>query len=138
MIVGMNAPALAGLSAQRHGGQVGDHLVDVHLGGGSRSGLEDIEGKLIVNLAAEYFGASPANCLGYVIVQKAQAPVGNGAGRLQAHDGVNDRKGHGFAGRVEIVQGATGMDAVPGTLRDRFFSHAVLFDAHAFSLQRCL
>ena len=48
MIVGVHGLPVPTGSSQFHRSQIGDHLVDIHVGGGPRTGLKNIDGKLVV------------------------------------------------------------------------------------------
>ena len=47
MVVGVNRLLGTDFAAQRFDGEVGDDLVDVHIGGGAGPGLEDVDGKVL-------------------------------------------------------------------------------------------
>ena len=70
------------LPAHLHDCQVGDHLVDIHLGGGTGSGLKDIDGKLVIVRTGENRFAGLANRQGSMLIEKPELFVSGGAGRL--------------------------------------------------------
>ena len=57
-------------------GEVGDHLVGVHVRGGARAGLEDVDRELVVVLALGDRLAGGGDPLGDVAVEQAEVAVG--------------------------------------------------------------
>ena len=51
-------------------GPVGDHLVGVHVAGGARAGLEDIDGELVVELSVGHFAAGGQQGVDLPVVER--------------------------------------------------------------------
>ena len=66
VVVGVDGRLAAALPRQQLVGAAGDHLVDVHVGLGARTGLPDHERKLTVELAGRDFGGGRLDRFGLV------------------------------------------------------------------------
>jgi hypothetical protein len=64
--------------------EVGDHLVGVHVRGGARAGLEDVDRELIVVLAGSHGRRGSGHATGDLAVEQAELTVDLGGGGLDA------------------------------------------------------
>ena len=85
--------------------EVGDHLVGVHVRRRSRSGLEDVDGELVVVLAGSDLVPGSGDALGQLGVQQAQLGVHAGGRGLDAAQPPDHGGRHRLAGDREIVDG---------------------------------
>ena len=109
--------------------EVGDDLVGVHVGLGARTGLEDDQREVVIELAGDDLVASLRDVASDVGGQLAQLGVGQGRGLLQDAKGAHHRATphEGVASNVEVVQRTLGLSA-PVTVRgDLNGSHRVGF-----------
>ncbi|MNF89850.1 hypothetical protein D3C84_723890 [compost metagenome] len=112
-------------------GDVGDHLVGVHVGRGAGAALDHVDHELLVEVAAHdaRTGFADRRVLGRT--QVAQFAVGIG-GRLLDHGQRGDelrvvRQRH--AGQAEVVHGTQGLDAVIGLGGNFEGAKQIFFDA---------
>ena len=75
----MDRLAVPALPAQALVGDVGDHLVDVHVRGGARTGLENVHLELAVELALQHAQAGGLDRVGLLRRQQSQRGIGAGA-----------------------------------------------------------
>ena len=90
-------------------GEVGDHLVGVHVRGGAGAGLEDVDRELVVVLAGGDRVAGGGDPLGQVGVELAQLAVDPRRGGLQPAQPADDRHRHPLAGDREVVDRLGGL-----------------------------
>src|SRR6185369_11483264 len=74
MIVWMNEIA-ASRSAKEFGGPIRDHLIGIHVGGGSGAGLKDVDRKVVVEPAVNDFLSRRDNGLCQFGIEKAEVLV---------------------------------------------------------------
>ena len=84
-------------------GQVGDHLVGVHVGGGAGAGLEHVDGELVVVLAARHLVGGCGRALCQVGVEQSQLCVRAGRCRLDVSQHPHDGRRHPLARHREVV-----------------------------------
>ncbi len=90
-------------------GEVGHHLVRVHVRGGARAGLEDVDGELVVVLAGGDRVAGRGDALRDVGVEQVELGVGPSRGRLQPAEPVDDRRRDRLAGDGEVGDRLVGL-----------------------------
>ena len=90
-------------------GEVGDHLVGVHVRGGAGAGLEDVDRELVVVLAVGDRVAGLGDPLGEVGVEHAELAVGRRRRRLEPAQPADHRHRHPLAGDREVVDGLGGL-----------------------------
>ena len=56
-------------------GPIGDDLIGIHVGGGARTGLEDIHQKLVTKLPFDDFPGGQADGFREVVLDQSQLPV---------------------------------------------------------------
>ncbi len=78
-------------------GEVGDHLVGVHVRGGAGAGLEDVDRELVVVLARPDRGAGRGDTPGQVAVEQPEGAVGLGGGGLDPAQPADHRHRHRLA-----------------------------------------
>ena len=111
-------------------GEVGDHLVGVHVRGGAGAGLEDIDRELVVVLALGDCGARRGDPLGQLGVEEAQLGVGLRRCGLDAAEPADHRHRHPLARDREVVDGL-GRLAAPELLAQ---IHRLHRSRHGFSV----
>lgn len=114
--------------------EVGDDLVDVHIGGCAAAGLVDVDGEVFgeaakAGQAVVDFVAGFDDGLGAVFVEAAELVIDGGAGGLEDGVGLDDFFGDGAARDGEVEDGTLGGGAVEGVGRDLHFAHGVFFGA---------
>ena len=90
-------------------GEVGDHLVGVHVRGGAGAGLEDVDRELVVVLAVGDRLAGGADPLGDVAVEQAEGAVGFRRRALDPAQPAHHRHRHALARNREVVDGFGGL-----------------------------
>ena len=117
-------------------GEVGDHLVGVHVRGGAGAGLEDVDGELVVVLAAPDRVAGGGDPLGVIGVEQPELGVGPRRLGLDPAEPVDDRGGHGMPGDGEVRHRLVGLTS-PESFRGPGLAAGLLrFLAHfRFSVQ---
>ena len=108
-------------------GQVGDDLVDVHVGLGAAAGLPDHQGELLVPLPGPDLGADLGDGLRLLRRQFTGLGVGPGAGLLQVGEGGNDLPGLALAADLEMLDAALGLGAPVMLRRNGDGPHGVVF-----------
>ena len=106
-------------------GEVGDHLVRVHVRGGAGAGLEDVDGKLVVVVAGGDGVAGGGDPLGVIGVEQAELGVGARGGGLDPAEPADDGRGDRLAGDREVGDRLGGLPApelLAGVLL-RFVAH---------------
>ncbi|MCY1516522.1 hypothetical protein D9M68_511560 [compost metagenome] len=116
-------------------GDVGDHLVGVHVGGGAGATLDHVHHELVVEVATDQAGAGLADGGVLVGIEVAELLVGIGGGLLDHGQGDDQlrvvRQRH--AGQAEVVYRAQGLDAVVGLGGNFEGAEQVFFDAEGCS-----
>ena len=90
-------------------GEVGDHLVGVHVRGGARAGLEDVDRELVVVLAGGDRVSGFGDPLGEVGVEHAELAVDPCGRGLESSQLAHDRHRHPLARDREVVDGLGGL-----------------------------
>ena len=109
VVIGMNRPVTAEGSARCLGGQIADHLVDVHVGLGPASGLPDPKRELIVVLAVGNGIGRFADQLNLLMAQKFMLTIHRGAGALDPGQGLDDFEGNPFIADREVLERPLGL-----------------------------
>ena len=117
MIVGMRA------------GQMADHLVGVHVGGGAAAGLENVDDELIVVIAASYGVSRFCDGCGQVRGQLSKLAVDSRGGAFDQSERSNEGSGKTQSADWEILDRALRLGAVRRPGRDVHFAHRVALDA---------
>ena len=129
VVVGMDGGLGAAGAAEGFVGEVGEDLVEVHVGGGAGAGLEEVDGEFAVMGAGEDGAGGVGDGAGFGVGEEAEAGVGQGAGEFEEGHAVDDFDGQGRAGEAEVLDGAGGLGAVEGVSGDVAGAEGVVFDA---------
>ena len=132
----MNGRAVAALSAERFGGEVGQHFIDVHVARRAGAGLKDVDQELVVKLSAQHFAAGGGNSDRLFVRQQTELRVGGGAGLFEFHDRVDQFQRELFARHVKIFNRPAGMYAVQRIVRYRQFAEGIFFFSHVHTFSR--
>ena len=108
-------------------GEVGDHLVGVHVRRGARAGLIDVDREMRVVRAVGDFERGGADRLAGLLRQQAQPRIDLGRGRLDQAQRTDEAARHRAAGNREILHGTLGLRAPQGVGGHLQFAHAVVF-----------
>jgi len=108
VIIGVHRAAPAFLSGQDFVGPGGDHLIHVHIGGGTGSGLKHIYGKLIRHLPGHDFPADGFNGFSHGFVQQPQVVVCPGCHLLDQRQGFQKRRRQLQPADRKIIHGSLG------------------------------
>ena len=92
-------------------GQRGDHLVGVHVRRRARAGLEDVDRKLVVELARRDAVGRGRDALGLVGVEQAELGVDASGGGLDPAQPAGDGSGNRPAGDGEVLDGLARLGA---------------------------
>ena len=111
VVVRVHQPALAALAAQQLAGPVGQHLVDVHVGLGARSGLPDHQGEFLVVPPGQHLVGGGDDGRRLVLRQQAHQVVHDRGGAFDLRQGPDDFTRLALAGNIEVLQGALGLRA---------------------------
>jgi len=122
VVVGMGAVA----------GEVGEHLVGIHVGGGAGAGLEYVDGELVVMRAFADRLAGGGDALRQVTVKQSQLAVGLGRGGLDPAQPADHGHRHRGAGDGEVVDGFRSL-ATPKLLSQGYASIAKSLDSKGYS-----
>ena len=87
----------------RVAGELGDHLVGVHVRGGAGAGLEDVDRELVVVFAGGDRVARFGDLRGEIRVEPAELAVGPRRGGLEPAEPAHDRNRNRLAGNREVV-----------------------------------
>ncbi len=109
-------------------GQVGYHLVDVHVARGARTGLEHVHRELVVVLAVDDLLSRRDDGFGSLAVEQAQFTVDLGSGQFDAGDGMDEASRHRLARHRKILHRTLGLGAIERRDRHPQLTHAVSFD----------
>jgi hypothetical protein len=93
------------VAVDRVAGDVGDHLVGVHVRRGPGPRLEDVHGELVVVAALRHLVTGGGDLVGDLVVQLAQVGVGPSRGGLQPAQPVDHRGRDGMSGDLEVLDG---------------------------------
>jgi hypothetical protein len=99
VVVGVNAGA----------GELGDDLVGVRVGGGTRAGLEDVDRELPVVAALGDLTGGALDARGGALSQQPELGVDGGGGPLDAPQPAHHRYGYGLAGDREVFDRLVGL-----------------------------
>jgi hypothetical protein len=124
---------VAASGLQGTGGQFGEDLVGVHVGGRAGTGLEDVNGEIAVVLSGSHFIVSVVNGLGQLSVEHPELCVCQGSRFLDPGQSLDVRALQSLAGNGEVLHCTLRMRAVQGVHGDADFSHLVMFNAELFS-----
>ena len=114
VIVGVAVLILALSMPHDFQGSVGNNLIGVHVGGGTRPALDAVHRKLIMQPSGHDFVTSRAYGPAHVLRQHPQAHIGQGGSLLYPSQSP-DQFGHrayGLARYVEIIQRPAGLNTV--------------------------
>src|SRR5690625_4663436 len=123
VVIGVHVQAAALL------GERGDDLVGVHVAGGARAGLEDVDGELVVPLATGDLQRGLADRLAVIIGDHAQLGVDLGRGGLDLAEGGDVRVLQPLARDREGLDGALCLGPELGFGRNLDLTHRVVLDA---------
>jgi hypothetical protein len=109
VVVRMHSPVRAALAAEQFGGAIGEHLVQVHVGLGTGTGLPDHQRKFHVVFAGDDLVRRFDDGPRFLFVQNAEFGIDQCAGALDARQRMNQLRRHALAGDAEILQAALGL-----------------------------
>ncbi len=107
-------------------GPIGDHLVGVHVAGGARAGLKDIDGKLVVESSVGHFAAGGEQGLDLGVQSSGFLPepvslprsrLADGGRPFHQAQGMDQLRRQGPAGDGEVLHGPLGLGPVVGRRR---------------------
>ncbi len=110
-------------------GEAGDHLVRVHVRGGAGSGLEDVEGKMIVVPPLRHLGGRGGDRFRHRGGEEGEFAVRLGGRTLHQAERVQERGGEFEPAHAEILHGALGLGAPEGLRRHAHPAHRIAFDS---------
>ena len=132
VIVRMHRLLGAGLAAEQFAGTVGDHLIEVHVGLRTRSGLPDHQREIVVELAVDHFARRTNDGASAALVEQAEFKIGLCRRKLHDRQCANDRHRHELIANLEVMFRAFGLRA-PVVVRRHFDrSERVGFGARCF------
>ena len=131
VVVGVDVLVLALLVPQTLEGEVGDHLVGVHVGRGAGATLDEVRDEMVVHVARDHPVAGADDRVGDLAIEHAEVPIRHGGGLLHVAEGLDEVRlpGHGHAGDVEILLAPEGLHAVVGVVGNLLLAQEVLLDA---------
>ncbi len=110
-------------------GDAGDHLVGVHVGAGARTGLEDVDRKLVVVAAVGDFGGRGDDRVGLLRGQQPEVLVDLRARALQQAQGADLGALQPAARDRKVLDRALGLRAPQRFCGDADLAHGVVLDA---------
>ena len=132
MVVRVDRLLRAALAPSQLDGAVADDLVGVHVGLGARTGLEDDQWELVIELSGDDFVSGLDDEVGDVARQLTQFLVGQCRGLLEGSESTDhvSAPDEGVTTDLEVVKGALCLGA-PVMLGGYFdLAHAVFLNAH--------
>ncbi|MEI2697801.1 MAG: hypothetical protein V9E94_05480 [Microthrixaceae bacterium] len=121
--------------AGAHRGEGGQDLVDVHVRRGARTGLEHVDGELVVVEAGEHLVGRRDDGFPDDPVQVALLDVDQGRGALDLHQCADQSGRHPPARDGEVVDGPLGLGLPPRLDRYRHGPQRVVLDAESGRLE---
>ncbi len=106
MVIGVDEAALAARSSEQLGGAVGEHLVEVHVGMGSRTGLPDHQRELPGVAAGDHLLGGADDRRGQAPIEQAEIAIGLGGAAFHRRQRGDQERGHALAGDAEMLEGA--------------------------------
>ena len=128
VVVGMHGMAIADFPAQEFVGAIGKHLIGVHVGGGSRTGLEDVHHKLVIQLTFHHLFGGFFDSVRQGAVQLAKFFVGAGRRQLQHAQGPDIAARESEIADRKIFNSALSLGSPISRIRDSHFPHGVLLN----------
>lgn len=129
MIIGMTVFIFAMFTAQYFQGPVGDNLIGIHIGGGTRATLYDIDNKIFEVLASTDFIASPDYRITDFMVENAKFIICHSRrflDRCQGIDKAGELTDHD-AGDGEVIKSPHRLHAIERIQWHLAFAQAVGF-----------
>src|SRR5712692_3356081 len=109
-------------------GPVADDLVGVHVGGGARAGLVDVDGALVVEFACGDYAGGLNDRLSDFRLELTQLPIGDGGSDFDQAKCSDQACGQRLAGYREILNRPLGLGAVVSLSGDFHFAHGISLD----------
>lgn len=106
-----------------------NHLVEIHVGGCTGSGLEYIDRKLIGMFPAGDGVGGLGNGLGPLGRNMAETSIGFCYGGFDQCHGLDELRRHAQTGNAEVEQRTLGLGAVKRIKRNKKLAETVLFNA---------
>ena len=128
----MHRRLAAALAAEPLVGEVGDDLVDVHVGLRAGAGLPDDERELVVVLALHDLGRGRRDRVGEARLEQPEILVHEGGRLLDEAERVDQRHRHALAADPEILERALRLRAPIAVRRHLDRSERVGLDAGGF------
>src|SRR5579884_2830791 len=133
VVIGMNLAGAASTTEQ-FARTVGNDLVGVHVGRGARTGLENIEHEMIIQLAIDDFLSRSHNRLGNLWVNRSQRFVCLCCRLLDLSKRTNKLAREAQIADREVEHGTLCACTVIGIYGDVHLAHRVAFDAGLFCI----
>ena len=125
VIVGVYRRFPSPFSGQEFVGPARNHLVDIHIGGRPRAGLEHIHNELIIELAFQNFLGRGHDALAEAGVEKPEFRIHLRRMFLDQSNGPNEGGGKLQGADGEVLPGALGLCPIVGFLRHQDFPHGI-------------
>jgi len=118
VVVGVDGIAAADFTAGELDGPVGDDFVGVHVGGGTRAGLEDVHDEVLIELAVDDFLCGGGDEFGTVLVESAEGVVDFGGGLFDQAYGPDEPARKAVTADGEVFHSPLGLGAPQGPFGD--------------------
>src|SRR5210317_160541 len=128
MVVGVHGAA-AEVLAEQLAGPVGYHLVGIHVGAGSGTGLENIQREMLIQVADNHFLGSIHDRQGDALVEQAKLAIDLGSMLLDHAERTQEGAREADPGNCEVVTGPCSLGAVKSVNRHGHGAHGILFGA---------
>jgi hypothetical protein len=125
----MNRCLRTPLATQQLDGAVGNDLVGVHVGGGPRAGLEDVEWKMVVVGLPGHLSRRLTDGIGQLLVEQPELDVHTRCLPFDQPQGGDKPPRKAQTAHLEIETSALGLRTPVGRLRHLDISEAVFLDA---------
>ena len=116
-------------SAEEFGRPIGNHFISIHVGGGPRTGLENVHGKLLVEPTLNNFLSGGADTLRQLGVQKPEVLVDLRRGSLDQPQSTQHGPGEAQSADREVLDRPRRLDPVIGSGRHLEFAHRIPLSA---------
>ena len=129
MIIWMHDGVIPLLASQDLNGPVGDDLIGIHVGRGSRAALDGIHDKLVVKLTGDNLVTCLKDGLPDVLIQHIGRHIRHGSGFFDLCQVVDEYRVKGPSGDVKIVLCPQGLHPIVGFCGDFQRSYGIRFDS---------
>src|SRR5207249_3499043 len=128
MIVRMDRLLVAYLAAERLDRSIRDDLIGIHVGGSTRSGLENIDDKMLIEFSIGSFSSRVHDRVADAFIQEPKIHIGASGGELNQTDSADKFSGEAKIADGKILNSTLSLSSIKRIGRNRDFSHRIALD----------